>query len=68
MDIQAGIMSQFSQVINNEKNREDLNFIESLIEKSRTKSSAWKTRMEREKKNEIRYTHNRPINFEIKTA
>lgn len=68
MDIQSGIMSQFSQVINAEKNREDLNFIESLIEKSRKKSSAWKARIEREKKNEILYSHHRPINFEIKTA
>jgi hypothetical protein len=63
------IINQFDRSIRNESKREEPNFIESLIEKSRSKTEQWQERLKREKsgKEEIRYSHYRPTHYKTQT-
>lgn len=61
------ILNQFESTIRNESKRTEPNFLESLIEKSRSKTEQWQERLKREKKEEIRYTHYRPTHYKTQT-
>ena len=57
------IINQFESTIRKESKRTEPTFLESLIEKSRSKTEQWQERLQREKKEEIRYTHYRPTHY-----
>jgi hypothetical protein len=57
------ILNQFESTIRKESKREEPTFLENLIDKSRQRKEAWEQRLQREKKEEIRYTHYRPTHY-----
>jgi hypothetical protein len=57
------ILNQFESSIRKEAKRTEPTFLENLIEKSRSKTEQWQERLKREKKEEFRYTHNRPTHY-----
>jgi hypothetical protein len=67
IDRQNATIAQFESVIRKESYREEPTFLESLIEKSKSKTKLWQERLARESKPEFRYTHNRPTHYKTQT-